>query len=136
MAFTLHTSNRTEHLLEHLATVIESQPLRSVFDQEVFLIQSQGMERWLLQGLSDRFGVMANYEFLFPNKFFNQISLQVCSEQSLKPEHFARERLVWVVDGVLKDIRDESLTEFGEVLRYLKDDQGKKRFQLAQQLTQ
>ena len=60
MAFTLHTSNRTEHLLEHLATVIESQPLRSVFDQEVFLIQSQGMERWLLQGLSDRFGVMAN----------------------------------------------------------------------------
>lgn len=136
MAFTLHTSNRTEHLLEHLATVIQSQPLRSVFDQEVFLIQSQGMERWLLQRLSDRFGVMANYEFLFPNKFFNQISMQVCAQQSLKPEHFSRERLVWVVDAVLNDICNEELAEFGEVLRYLRNDNGKKRFQLAQQLTQ
>lgn len=136
MAFTLHTSNRTEHLLEHLATVIQSQPLQNVFATEVFLIQSQGMERWLLQRLSDRFGVMANYEFLFPNKFFNQISMQVCADQSLKPEHFSRERLVWVVDGVLKDICEQKCPEFREVQRYLREDNGNKRFQLAQQLTQ
>ena len=137
MAFTLHTSNRTEHLLAHLGAVIAAKPLGHIFAKEIFLIQSQGMERWLLQGLADQFGVMANYEFLFPNKFFNQITEQVCAGDTLKPDTFARERLVWDVDAVLADIVSERDEVFPEVLTYCQTCYGEqKRFQLAQQLTQ
>lgn len=136
MAFVLHTSNKTENLFEHLATVL-STPLPSVFDKDVFLIQSQGMERWLLQGLSDRFGVFANYEFLFPNTFFNTIARQICPGLNLRPEAFTRERLVWVVDAVLADIDEAQDVAFPEVLNYLADAASEnRRFQLAQQLTQ
>ncbi len=136
MPFTLHTSNKTENLLEHLAMVMGN-PLPSPFDKEVFLIQSQGMERWLLQGLSQKFGVMANYQLLFPNRFFNEIAQKVCATKGLKPDTFARERLVWSVDAVLREVVEENFAEFAAILSYLKGEQAdRKRFQLAQQLTQ
>jgi len=53
--FVLHTSNRAEHLLEHLLKVLET-PQQSVLGKEVFLIQSQGMERWLSQQIAEPVG--------------------------------------------------------------------------------
>lgn len=136
MSFTLHTSNKTENLLEHLALVL-AQPLPSPFDPDIFLIQSPGMERWLLQQLSHKFGVMANYQLLLPNRFFNEIAQAVCPDRDLKPTAFSRERLVWTVDAVLRDWVTASPDGFDEVRRYLQGEQAaKKRFQLAQQLTQ
>jgi exodeoxyribonuclease V gamma subunit len=75
--FILHSSNKTEHLFEHLAAVIGNTPLSSPLAKEVFLIQSQGMERWLSQQLAGRFGVWGNYEYLFPSKFFSFLAQQV-----------------------------------------------------------
>ena len=68
--FILHSSNKTENLVAHLTAVIENAPLSSPFEKEVFLIQSQGMERWLSQQLASHFKVWGNYEFLFPGQVF------------------------------------------------------------------
>ena len=134
MAFFLHTSNRTENLIDHLAAVLKT-PLSSPFEKDVFLIQSQGMERWLLQQLSDKFGVFANFDLLFPNAFFNQVAKRLDARGSLKPELFARERLVWTVETVLREQQDNDA--FPEIKSYLSDGMvDAKRFQLAQQLTQ
>ncbi|MDP3840753.1 MAG: exodeoxyribonuclease V subunit gamma, partial [Methylococcales bacterium] len=60
--FILHSSNKTENLVAHLTTVISSAPLSSPFEKEVFLIQSQGMERWLSQQLANELKVWGNYD--------------------------------------------------------------------------
>ena len=42
----LHTSNRLEELAGSLSEVVQA-PLRSPFEPEIILVQSQGMARWL-----------------------------------------------------------------------------------------
>ena len=91
--FILHSSNKTENLLEHLSTIINTAPLSSPFTKEVFLIQSQGMERWLSQQLATKFQVFANFEFLFPSKFFSQMAREI--NQHLQTDVFTRELMVW-----------------------------------------
>ena len=92
--FILHTSNKAENLLAHLIKVIDTQLLRSPFESETFLIQSQGMERWLSQQLAAHFGVWGNYKFLFPSRFFG--SLAQTLDNSLSDECFERDRMVWL----------------------------------------
>ncbi len=59
--FSLHLSNRTENLLTHLVKILRTQPRRDLFEKEVFLIQSQGIERMLSQRLADDFTVWCNF---------------------------------------------------------------------------
>lgn len=130
--FILHSSNKTENLLFHLTTVIESVPLSNPLDKEVFLIQSQGMERWLSQQLADQMGVWGNYEFLFPGKFFSSIAKSV--DQQLNDEVFDRELMLWRFEQLLRHL-DE--TCFSPLKHYIQgESQALKRFQLAQQLAQ
>ncbi len=129
--FILHTSNKTENLLAHLATVIESQPLATPFAAELFLVQSQGMERWLAQQLALHFEVWANYRFLFPNKFFNECAQ--CFDVSLNDQAFEREQVVWHLEGLLRN-KDSQLAPLSKFLTG--EHQALKRFQLAQRLAQ
>ena len=68
--FYLHTSNRTENLLRHLAEVIRADTRRDLFAPELFLVQSQGMERIISQRMAEVFGVWCNFEYLLPLAFF------------------------------------------------------------------
>ncbi len=130
--FILHSSNKTENLLIHLTTVIESTPLSNPLDKEIFLIQSQGMERWLSQQLADKFGVWGNYEFLFPGKFFSSIAKTV--DQQLNDEVFDRELMLWRFEKLLRHLDDNC---FKPLQYYIQgENQALKRFQLAQQLAQ
>lgn len=130
--FTLHTSNKTENLLAHLNKVLELQPLSTPFAREVFLIQSQGMERWLSQRIADAFGVCANVDFLFPGKFYNQIAQAI--DPNLDSQFFEREQLIWRLDARLQDL---SHADLQPLQSYLQADQlAIKRFGLAQQLAQ
>ncbi|MDY0136622.1 MAG: exodeoxyribonuclease V subunit gamma [Thiomicrospira sp.] len=129
---TLHTSNKTENLLAHLTQVIRIQPLSSPFARDVFLIQSQGMERWLSQRLADAFGVSANSDFLFPSKFFDHIARHITPEGD--SDFFQREQLMWRLEARLRDL---SHTELAPLQAYLQGEQlAIKRFGLAQQLAQ
>jgi len=56
-------------LVAHLTAVIENAPLESSFEKEVFLIQSQGMERWLSQQLASHFKVWGTISFYSPQVF-------------------------------------------------------------------
>ena len=127
--FVLHTSNRAENLLEHLTKILEA-PQESVLSKEVFLIQSQGMERWLSQQLAERSRLWANFEYLFPAKFFNAMSAKL--GLSLQQQAFSRESLLWQFEYMLRDLRDPA---YQPLLQYLQGDSiDRKRFQLAQQL--
>ena len=128
--FILHSSNKTENLLIHLNSVIESMPLANPLTKETFLIQSQGMERWLSQQLASHFGVWGNYEFLFPGKFFSSISRKI--DHKVNDDLFDRDIMLWRFESLLRDIEGDC---FQSIQSYLSgENKNLKRFQLAQQL--
>jgi exodeoxyribonuclease V gamma subunit len=130
--FILHSSNKTENLLVHLTAVIENSPLSSPFAKEVFLIQSQGMERWLSQQLASRFKVFGNYEFLFPGKFFSTLAQKVDSR--LNDAAFERNLMHWRIEALLRNLDGDV---FLPLTQYLSGENiALKRYQLAQQLAQ
>ncbi|MFI3138151.1 MAG: exodeoxyribonuclease V subunit gamma, partial [Methylococcaceae bacterium] len=128
--FFLHSSNKTENLVEHLLAVIEAAPLSSPFSQEVFLIQSQGMERWLCQQMASRLKVCANDKFLFPGKFFSSIAERLDSR--LNDAALDRNLMLWRFEGLLRQLDDPV---YQPLQQYLQGENLElKRFQLAQQL--
>ena len=130
--FILHSSNKTENLVAHLSAVIENSPLASPFAKEVFLIQSQGMERWLSQQLASQFKVWGNYEFLFPGKFFSSLAQNIDSR--LSDAAFERNLMLWRIEALLRRLDGEV---FLPLTQYLSGENiALKRYQLAQQLSQ
>ena len=130
--FILHSSNKTENLLIHLTTVLKNDPVSDPFEKEVFLIQSQGMERWLSQQLANEFGVWCNYEFLFPGKFFSTIANNI--DQQLNDGIFDRNIMLWRFERLLRHLDADC---FQPLQHYIQGtNQDLKRFQLAQQLAQ
>ncbi|WP_333874313.1 exodeoxyribonuclease V subunit gamma [Methylobacter sp.] len=130
--FILHSSNKTENLVVHLTTVIENSPLSSPFAKEVFLIQSQGMERWLSQQLASQFKVWGNYEFLFPGKFFSSLAQSIDSR--LSDAAFERNLMHWRIEALLRRLEGDA---FLPLTQYLSGENiALKRYQLAQQLAQ
>ncbi|KAF3978517.1 MAG: exodeoxyribonuclease V subunit gamma [Methylococcales symbiont of Iophon sp. n. MRB-2018] len=130
--FILHSSNKTENLLAHLITVIENMPLSNPLTAETFLIQSQGMERWLSQQLASHFTIWANYQFLFPSKFFSSLAAKIDSQ--LNDNFFDREVMLWRFENLLRDL-DKHI--YPQLHHYLNaENVALKRFQLSSQLTQ
>ena len=128
--FYLHTSNKTEHLFYHLAALRKNAPRQNPFEREIFLIQSEGMRRWLSQQLARYEGIFCHYQFYFPNPLFAEIARTVGS--NLLDTTYERDTLLWRIETVL---REEDFSAFPLVSRYLEaDDAGVSRFQLAAQL--
>jgi exodeoxyribonuclease V gamma subunit len=127
--FFLYTSNRSEALLDSLALVLEHAPPK-LFQTLPFLIQGKGMERWLQQRLSERFGVWASAEFLFPNAFFDRLAQQLNVQLSV--QELSRERLRWRIDALLRQPPFADLPALQNLLRG--EGQAKWRFQLAERL--
>ncbi len=130
--FILHVSNKTENLLAHLAAVIENDPLSVPLQPEVFMIQSQGMERWLAQQLAGGFGVFGNFQFLFPGKFFSTMAQAVALD--LDDQAFSRSALIWHLEALLRSL--DGLAS-APLTHYLEgNSKDLKRYQLARQLAQ
>lgn len=128
--FYLHLSNKTENLIRQLAEVLHLDTARDPFDPEFFIIQSQGMERMLSQRLSERFVSWCNYEYMLPTRFFALMADRLNVESG--PEDYARDQLCWRLDHLLRTVSGKT---FLVLNRYMADDDnGMKRYQLAQQL--
>ena len=105
--FILHSSNKTENLVEHLAAVLNSTTLSSPFAAETFLIQSQGMERWLSQQLAEHFKVWGNFRYLFPAKFFNTLT-ELLNEKN-SDAAFDRNLMLWRFEAILRNAENNDL---------------------------
>lgn len=127
MALRLFTSNRLENLAHRLGKVLE-QGLSSVFQPEIIMVQSRGMERWLSMQIATAHGICANYWFPFPNHFlkhlFNLLLPEYDSSRMPEPE-----TMVWDIMELLEESKNEP--DFEQLSEYLKDGTEEKRFQLA-----
>ncbi|TKB25767.1 exodeoxyribonuclease V subunit gamma [Desulfopila sp. IMCC35006] len=128
--FYLHVSNRTENLLRHMAEVILADKQANLFATELFLIQSQGMERMVGQSLADVFRSFCNFKFFLPLDFLTFVADRL--GLAISPDGFQRQILTWRVDGLLRDL---SGAQYQPLLGYLAGENSElKRFQLARRL--
>ncbi|KJR99363.1 MAG: hypothetical protein VR65_16430 [Desulfobulbaceae bacterium BRH_c16a] len=126
----LHVSNRTENLLYHLSFLLREDRQADIFAPELFLIQSQGMERMVAQSLTDEFGCFCNFRFFLPLDFLGFIAEQL--GLGISPDGFQRQILTWRLDELLRDLD----AEVYQPLRYYLSGENTdlKRFQLARRL--
>ena len=128
---TLHTSNRLELLADRLAAQM-ARPLSNPLAQEVIVVQSRGMERWLAMALAGRLGVWANCRYPFPNALaweaFRAVLPEIPEENPLAPE-----RTAWRLMELIPPLIGEPA--FLPLAHYLADDPGGlKLYQLASQV--
>ena len=127
----MYSSNRLEILTGALAEKLFT-PLPSPLAQEVIVVQSRGMERWISLQLARHHGICANYRFPFPNAFVYEVFRKVFPDL---PERspFEPSVMVWKIVKLLPTMILQP--EFEVVRNYLNNDaNGLKCFQLAERI--
>ena len=129
--FRLFTSNRLEILFEYLAQVLEG-PLPSPLDQEIIVVQSKGMERWISMKLAQKFGIWGNGRYPFPKAVIREL-FKMAAPDIQDDDPFDPKALTW---RIMKSLSFCTGKAGFEVLRkYLGDEANNlKRLQLAEQL--
>jgi len=98
MSLNVYTSNRMEILLETFATTLV-QPV-DPFVPEIIVVQSKGLQRWLAMELAKHFGVWANADYPFPNKFLWDLFAKVLKDLP-EASPFEPALLLWRIMRVL-----------------------------------
>ena len=125
-------SNRTEILAEQLAEVLRV-PAASVFEPEIVVIQSRGMQRWLSLELARHNRICANIKYPFPKAFLADMACRLDPAEVQIVEDDA-EKVTFKLMRLIPDYLDRR--EFKRLNHYLADDQqGLKLFQLCQKIT-
>ncbi len=126
----LHVSNRTENLLRHLVEIIRVSGRRGPFEKEMFLIQSQGMERIINQTLAENFTSWCNFVYYLPLRFLQHVAAGL--DMPVTPDGYDREVLAWRIEHLLRDLEGG---EYHSLHRYLRGaNLALKRYQLADRL--
>ena len=141
--FILVHGNHPEDLRDLLVAWIKKYPLKPL-EQEVILVQSNGIAQWLKLALAadpekngegGGCGIAMALEFSLPSRFFWQIYRTVLGKTAV-PEFsaFDKPRLIWRLMRLLPTLLNDPLYE--PLQRFLKDDKDlNKHFQLAERLT-
>ncbi|MBW2207912.1 MAG: exodeoxyribonuclease V subunit gamma, partial [Deltaproteobacteria bacterium] len=129
--FRVFTGNRLETLAEALGETLRV-PLPSPLEQEIIVVQSRGMERWLSMQLAKQHNVCANIRFPFPNTFIQDIFARVLPEPKVSSA-FDQQTMTWRVMKYLPACL--SRPEFDSVRSYLgPNPEGIKRLQLSDRI--
>ncbi|MGD0276829.1 MAG: exodeoxyribonuclease V subunit gamma, partial [Syntrophales bacterium] len=113
--FIVHTGNRLEILVEKLSNFIEKPP-SSPFVQEVIVVQSRGMDRWLSMELARRHGICANIHFPFPKHFIQEIFSGMIPGYA-EPAVFNQEMMTWTIMKLLPEFFENP--DFSDLRRYV-----------------
>jgi len=126
----VHTSNHLPVLLEKMARELALKPLHPR-ENELILVQSLGMSRWVTLELARQHGISASHEMPFPATFFEELSAKVLDEATPQENPFSdRQLLTWLIFRMLPECLREPL--FSPLAGYLNHDPGgRKRYQLA-----
>lgn len=127
----LYTSNRLEVLADRLAEVLAS-PLGSPLSQEIVVVQSRGMERWVRMEVAKRLGVCANVHFPFPNAFLGDLFRKNLGGMEEDPL-YDPEVMPWRIMDLLVTLPEKP--GFEEIRGYLGGEAGHlKAFQLSREI--
>lgn len=137
--FLIIHSNRLEQLRELIVAWTKRYPL-SVLEPEHILVQSNGIAQWLKLALAadeqeGGCGIAASLDVQLPARFIWQLyQLVLGVEQVPQQSSYARELLTWHLLQLLPELPTDDL-RFAPLLRFIANDHdGRKCWQLAQQL--
>ena len=126
----VHTSERADVLVGHLAEMLASEPPADPFAAEVVAVPTRGVERWVAQRLSHRLGalgaeagVCANVVFDSPSRVLHRV---VATASGIDPDAdpWDRERLAWHVLRVVDTAVASGETWAAPLARFLTDPPG------------
>ncbi len=100
--FNLFTSNRMENLSRALAELLQT-PLISPLDQEIIIVQSNSMKKWISMELARQMGICANMGFYYPNAFIDNTFQDFFSETSASSPPFDPQIMHWKVMKLLPE---------------------------------
>jgi len=130
-SLTIHRSHRLEILADRLARTLRV-PMGGVFDEEIVVVPSRGMARWLDFALAERNGACANVQFPFPASFLQRV-VDGFFPGAASPFQMDTDSLRWRIFHRLGQPLDG---KYSEVRAYLLDGDALKRFQLAGRLAE
>ena len=115
----LITARRLSPLLQHLVQVMAAAPIPPR-ETETIVVQSQGMRRWLTQGVADAFGAAASLALPFPASFMHDLARRLDGAQAAREgeDAFSRDALTWRVEMLLRTLPDEP--RYQPLHRYLR----------------
>ena len=126
--FFLHASARLDDLLQLLATVVGSAPLPPL-REETIVVPTQGIARWLQQGLAEQRGIAASLRLPFLGGFLRQLA----DDGERAPDPLAKDELTLRLWRLLRS--PQAAADFGPAFAYCRDDgDGRRRLQLCQRL--
>jgi exodeoxyribonuclease V gamma subunit len=129
----LFTGNRLETLSRILSDVLKL-PLSSPLKPETFVVQSNGMERWVSMEIARQMGISANNRFLYPNTFIHEMMSKVVPLEEGKTG-FSPDIMTWRILKLLPVCLDKPA--FEEIKHYLGNSLwDRKSFQLAAKIIQ
>jgi exodeoxyribonuclease V gamma subunit len=127
-SLTLYMSNQLETLAKKLAECIRT-PMATPLDNEIIIIQSRGMERWVSMALARHNGICANVKFPFPNAFLQEIFQKVLTDIPEKND-FDPNILMWRILKILPSFLETPA--FETLKTYIESGpENIKRFQLC-----
>jgi exodeoxyribonuclease V gamma subunit len=133
--FSMIHSNRLERLRQVAVQWVRRHPLNPL-DNEVFLVQSNGMGQWLKLALAenDGCGISAALQMQLPARFLWHAYRAVLGAEQIPAESpFDKERLTWRLLRMIPDLTADE--RFSPLQRFLADDaQQRKRYQLSRLL--
>lgn len=133
MPLFLSCSNRVEALHAQLAELLHGTPLRDPFKAEVIVVPGNAMQRWVNLHLGMAHGVAANIDYPLPAAWIWSLASALDADSHNGEDPLSRDRAAWRLFALLPELLAQP--EFEQLLRYLHDDeQGVKRWQLAQRL--
>jgi exodeoxyribonuclease V gamma subunit len=127
-------SNQLEELRDVVEYWLRQHPLAPL-ENEIFLVQSNGMGQWLKQSLAatNSFGIAAAINMQLPSYFIWNVYRAVLGSQIPKEQLLAKSPLTWRLYRLLPLL--SSKPEFQTLARFLADDNNcRKRYQLSEQL--
>ncbi|PKM12050.1 MAG: exodeoxyribonuclease V subunit gamma [Gammaproteobacteria bacterium HGW-Gammaproteobacteria-3] len=127
-------SNQLEELRDVVAYWLRQHPLAPL-ENEVFLVQSNGMGQWLKQHLAqnDALGIAAAIKMQLPASFIWTAYRAVLAQQIPEQQLLAKAPLTWRLYRLLPALITEP--DFATLASFLSDDNNsRKRYQLAERL--
>ncbi len=119
----IYMSNRLEQLLEELCDFFASSPPASPLEEEVIVVQSLGMRKWLSLELARKLGIWTNCRYPFPNEIVNEVFDKVLGpSDSADKGFFDRDAMTWSIMGLLPHFLDDAV--FAELRGYLEGASG------------
>ncbi|MGE5864515.1 MAG: exodeoxyribonuclease V subunit gamma [Rhizobacter sp.] len=124
--------NRSELLRDALFEWIQRQPLEPL-EEEVFLVQSNGVAEWLKMALAERLGVCAATRVELPARFLWRTYAQALGRDAVPPvSPFDKTALTWRLMAQLPGLLGHEA--FEPLAGFLRGDDIVRRLQLCQRL--